>query len=96
MPPSFKVIVGKTYHATGYFYVPQAHAHRFRRGSEVKINLPGREPPVYASVKGVPRQDQTWIDGGRGLRNWFQKNLRVGDLIRAQVQGSNCIDIASL
>ena len=95
--PSFVITIEKAQYREGFVNVPGAHAHHFASdGAAVDVRVPGSRVPVKATVNRRANLNHAPRVAGARLRDWLQKNTRVGDVIRVRVENSDRIEIVTV
>lgn len=87
--------VHETYHKTGFFNVPVAFNRCVNRSEgPIKIVVGDAQRLIAgkinrsANINGTPR-----IMGGTALRDWFQRNCEVGDVVKVDLSSFSEIRI---
>jgi len=72
---SFPLVVQKTYYNTGFFNVAVSYSAQLGNdGQEIEIFCGNAEQPILGTINRTANSNQTpRILGGKGLRDWFQR-----------------------
>ncbi len=93
---TFTIELHKTYYNMGFFNVSVQHEHLFGSdGEELSIFLQDqRNHPLIGHINRTANQNHTpRIMGTKHLRDWFQNNFSMNDLIKIVILSKNEIII---
>jgi hypothetical protein len=71
----------KTYHEKGFFNVQRQWDHLVADGGEVTLILRGGRRIMARVDRNANNNKTARIYGGAALRDWFQENYNVGDIV---------------
>jgi hypothetical protein len=92
---TFVLVVHKTYYNQGFFNVGVSHAAHFGGdGQEIEILCGNGDQPLIGTINRTANNNETpRIMGGKGLRDWFQRNVREMQEVNISVISQNAIRI---
>lgn len=91
----FLLVVQKTYYRMGFFNVGVGQSTLFGGdGQEIEIFCGDAAQPIIGTINRTANNNQTpRIMGGKGLRDWFQRNVREMQEVHVTLLSPNAIRI---